>query len=136
MKIELAFPGGVAVDAAFNGHVVHTDQLPPAGAGSGPSPFDLFLASIATCMGFYALRFCQERSLSTEGLGLTLEPIRSAAGGALTAIDVRLTLPHDFPPKYVDAIRRSIDHCAVKRQMTSPTEFRLNLVESETLASA
>jgi len=132
MKIEVSFPGGVAVDATVRNHVIHTDQPAPAGSDSGPSPFDVFLASIATCMGFYALRFCQERSLTTEGLGVTLEPIRAAAGRPVTTIDVQLQLPESFPPKYVNALRRAVDHCAVKRHMLTPPEFRLQIVESET----
>ncbi len=136
MKIDVSFPGGVAVDATVRNHVVHTDQPAPAGADSGPSPFDLFLASIATCMGFYALRFCQERSLSTAGLGVTLEPLRAVAGGPVTTIDVRLQLPHDFPAKYADPLKRAVDHCAVKRHMITPPEFRLQVIESETAAPA
>jgi len=131
MKIEVSFPGGVAVDATLRNHVIHTDQPAPAGSDSGPSPFDLFLASIATCMGFYALRFCQERSLSTEGLAVTLEPIRAVAGGPVTTIDVQLRLPENFPQKYVDALRRAVDHCAVKRHMLTPPEFRLQVLENE-----
>src|ERR1035438_8052938 len=65
----------VSFDGKFvgrNGHRVRTDQPRPHGEDSAPAPFDLFLASIATCMGFYALRFCQERGIATEGLGLSL----------------------------------------------------------------
>jgi putative redox protein len=134
MKIAVSFPGSVAVDATVRNHVIHTDQPAPAGNDSGPSPFDLFLASIATCMGFYALRFCQERSLSTEGLGVTLEPIRAVAGGPVTTIDVQLQLPENFPPKYVEALRRAVDHCAVKRHMLTPPEFRLQVLENEIAA--
>lgn len=123
MKIDVSFPGGVAVDATVRNHVIHTDQPAPTGADSGPSPFDLFLASIATCMGFYALRFCQERSLSTEGLGLSLEPLREDRGGPVTTIDVHLQLPENFPDKYVEALKRAVDHCAVKRHMMTPPEF-------------
>ena len=69
---DVTFPGGVAVDVAMNGHTVHTDQPAAIGGGnSAPTPFQLFLASIATCAGFYALRFCQERHIPTEGLGVT-----------------------------------------------------------------
>jgi len=136
MKIDVSFPGGAAVDATVKNHVIHTDQPAPAGGDSGPSPFDLFLASIATCMGFYALRFCQERSLPIEGLGVTLEPLRAVAGGPVTTIDVQLRLPENFPSKYTDAIKRAVDHCAVKRHMITPPEFRLQVLAGEAAAPA
>jgi putative redox protein len=127
--MTVSFPGGVAVDATFAGHTVHTDQPRSAGGmDTAMSPFDLFLASIGTCMGFYALRFCQERNLSTEGLGLTLEPLREGDGKRMTALRIAVELPPGFPEKYRGAIERAIDHCAVKNQLLNPPRFELHLI--------
>src|SRR5690349_10638211 len=98
------------------------------------SPFDLFLASIAACMGFYALRFCQERSLSTEGLGLTLEPIRDEQAKRTTLIRVELVLPSTFPEKYRAAIERAVDQCAVKKHILEPPRFELQVVSGDVRA--
>lgn len=126
------FPGGVAVDATYEGHTVHTDQpIPVGGSDSAMSPFDLFFASIATCMGFYALRFCQERGLSTEGLRLTLDPIREQEGKRVTLVRIGVQLPAGFPEKYRSAIERAIDHCAVKKHIVEPPRFELNVVAQE-----
>ena len=127
MNIAVSFPGGVAVNAKVGGHVVRTDQPAPHGGGTTASPFDLFLASIATCMGFYALRFCQEREIATEGLGLSLETVRDEAKKRVATIRVALTLPSGFPEKYGDAIRRAVDQCAVKKHMVEPPAFELSV---------
>ena len=48
----VTFPGGKRVDAEYDGFTIKTDQSPKGGGeGSAPQPFDLFLASIATCAG-------------------------------------------------------------------------------------
>jgi ribosomal protein S12 methylthiotransferase accessory factor len=127
VNIAVSFPGGVAVDAHVGGHVVRTDQPAPHGGGTAPAPFDLFLASIATCMGFYALRFCQERGIPTGGLGLSLGTVRDEAKKRLATIRVALTLPPGFPEKYAEAIRRAVDQCAVKKHMVDPPEFELTV---------
>ncbi|HEX6095908.1 MAG TPA: OsmC family protein [Thermoanaerobaculia bacterium] len=128
-SVTISFPGGVAVDATYKGHTIRTDQpVPAGGTDSAMSPFDLFLASIATCMGFYALRFCQERNLSTEGLNLTLEPIRDEQAKRVSLIRIELVLPSAFPEKYRAAIERAVDHCAVKKHILEPPEFELRLV--------
>jgi putative redox protein len=127
MPITVSFPGGVAVDATMNGHSVHTDQPSPLGADTAMSPFDLFLASVGTCMGFYALRFCQERAIPTEGLRLTLETVRDEQSKRVAALQIALQLPHGFPEKYREAIRRSVDHCSVKRHLLEPPDFELSL---------
>ena len=55
MHIDVTFPGGLAVDAHLLGFTVRTDQpVKHGGSGTQPAPFDLFLASIATCMGIAA----------------------------------------------------------------------------------
>jgi putative redox protein len=127
VNVAVSFPGGVAVEAGVKGHTVRTDQPAPLGAGSAPSPFELFLASIATCMGFYALRFCQERGIATAGLGLSLETVRDEAKKRLSTIKVALTLPPGFPEKYIGAIRRAVDECAVKKHMVEPPAFELTV---------
>jgi len=124
MMIDVTFPGGQAVDAHVAGHTVHTDQRERhGGGGTGPAPFDLFLASIATCMGFYALRFCQQREIDTEGLRLRLETEREPETKMIHTVHVQVELPEGFPPKYVRAVERSMDLCAVKKHMFEPPRF-------------
>ena len=125
--IEILFPGGVKVDAKVGGHIVHTDQPAPVGEDTAPSPFDLFLTSMAACMGFYALRFCQERKIATGGLGLTLELLREPE----KLIRVHLRLPADFPEKYREAIVRAVDHCSVKRHILEPPRFEIGVTSSQ-----
>src|SRR5262245_19326856 len=104
-SVTVSFPGGVAVDATYKGHTVRTDQpLDAGGADAAMSPFDLFFASIATCMGFYALRFCQQRDIATDGLRLTLDLIRDEEQKHVTLVRVALELPPAFPEKYRAAI--------------------------------
>jgi len=130
MKVH--FPGGMQVDAFHEGFWIHTDQpVAAGGGGSAPSPFDLFLASIGTCAGFYALRFCQERSLDVEGLALWVVPERDASRRRVTRVRIELALPRDFPAKYQDAIRRAIDQCSVKRHLVDPPEVELVIVSPE-----
>ncbi len=124
MRMEIGFPGSLTVEARFKGHEVLTDQLPKwGGEGSAPEPFDLFLASIGTCAGLYALRFCQRRNLSTDGLLLILEPVRDDESRKLTTILLDLQLPEGFPEKYEKAILRAMDQCAVKKIMLDPPRF-------------
>ena len=135
-SVTISFPGGVAVDATYKGHSIHTDQpIAAGGDDSAMSPFDLFFASIATCMGFYALLFCRQRSIPTEGLGLTLEPIRDEQSKRVEVVRISLELPFGFPEKYRAAIERAVDHCAVKKHILEPPRFELSVLASETLPS-
>jgi ribosomal protein S12 methylthiotransferase accessory factor len=124
MLIDVRFPGGLKVDAHLGGHSVHTDQRQQHGGDDTASPpFDLFLASIATCMGFYALRFCRQRDIDSTGLRLTLETEKNPETKMISVIRTHLQLPEGFPPKYVRAVERSMDQCTVKKHMLEPPRF-------------
>jgi len=126
MHIDVTFPGGQAVDAHLLGHTIHTDQpVKHGGSGEQPAPFDLFLASIATCMGIYALQFCQLRKIDTDGLSLAMETERDPESKHIHLIRVELRLPAGFPPRYLLAVERALDQCAVKRHMINPPDFQL-----------
>ena len=123
MPMEIRFPGGVAVEAIHAGMTIRTDQpVAAGGGGTAPSPFDLFLSSIGTCAGYYALRFCQERDLPTDGLGLTMDWERSAETKLVSKIRIAMNLPDGFPEKYRAAIVRATDQCSVKKHLVhAPT---------------
>jgi putative redox protein len=122
--MDIRFPGGLEVEALHEGFTIRTDQpVSQGGSGAAPTPFDLFLASIGTCAGLYALRFCQQRNLDSEGLGLAVTSEKSADGKRVSAIRIEITLPQSFPEKYREAILRAVDQCKVKRHLLEPPRF-------------
>jgi ribosomal protein S12 methylthiotransferase accessory factor len=124
--IEVTFPGGKRVDAKVGEFVVHTDQPANAGGdGSAPAPFDLFLASLATCAGIYVLDFCQARGLATEGISLRQHVDLDATTRLPTRIRVELTLPSTFPQKYRAAVARAAGGCKVKKTIAAAPPFEV-----------
>jgi putative redox protein len=129
LPVEILFSGGVAVEARFDSFSVRTDQpVAQGGQGSAPAPFDLFLVSLGTCAGLYALRFCQERQLPTKGLKLTLQTERDAERRRLDKVRLAVVLPDGFPEKYRRAIIRAINLCSVKRAILDPPEFEVTTI--------
>lgn len=123
MEIRVRFSGGKRVDAHLDGRIVQTDQAPTHGGdGSAPEPFQLFLASLATCAGVYVLGFCQARSIPTDGIEIT-QAHDFDATGHLAAVRLEISVPEDFPPKYVAALERVAAKCTVKRVLDNPPRF-------------
>jgi putative redox protein len=135
--MEVVFPGSKKVNALYQGFIIETDQPEHAGGGdSAPSPFDLFLASIGTCVRYYVLSFCQERSISTEGLKLDLQTERNQKTGLVSKITVKIGLPVKFPEKYEEAVKRAAELCKVKKHLQSPPQFEITTTLSEGLSHA
>jgi ribosomal protein S12 methylthiotransferase accessory factor len=122
--MEVTFPGGKRVDALYAGFTIRTDQrLENGGEGSAPAPYDLFMASIATCVGIYVLSFLQTRGLTAEGAGLTARFHRDPETRRMSKIEIVIKLPAGFPAKYRDAIVRVAEQCSVERTIKDPPEF-------------
>jgi len=126
--VDICFPGGLRVEALHQGFWIRTDQpVPQGGGGKAPSPFDLFLASIGTCAGFYALRFCQQRNLRTDGLALTLTAERDSERKKVVRVRLEISPPIDFPEKYRAAIAHAVEQCSVKKHLQHPPAFEIQV---------
>jgi len=124
MAMQISFPGGKKVDAHFKGFTISTDQPEKDGGdGTAPTPIFLFLASLGTCAGIYALDFCKERKIDTEKLKLELEFKSNKKTHMVEKIRLKLTLPPDFPEKYRPAIIKAVDLCYVKKHLHDPPQF-------------
>jgi len=127
--MKVSFPGGLKVDAEYKGFVIKTDQPAYAGGeGSGPAPFDLFLASLATCAGFYVLAFCKERQIPFEKLALSMTTERNPETKMIEKISITISLPPEFPEKYKSAVIRAADTCVVKAHILQPPLFEINAI--------
>lgn len=114
------------VEAHYKNFVIHTDQ--PVGAGGDgefPSPFDLFLGSIATCAGFYVKSFCQQRGLSEEGIHIVQKMQRDPITRMIQTIEIEIHLPEGFPGKYHQSVIKAAEACTVKKHIAQAPEFSI-----------
>jgi uncharacterized OsmC-like protein len=124
--ITVSFPGGKKVNAMAGDRLIATDQpIEDGGQGTAPSPFALFLASIATCAGYYALQFCLSRSIATDGMSCTAAFSYDEQQHRYTSVRIVCKLPGGFPEKYREAIVRAMDSCTVKKHLVLPPTFEV-----------
>ena len=124
--MKVSFPGGLRVDVEYRGFVIKTDQPTyQGGEGSEPSPFDLFLASLATCAGYFVLAFCNKRGISTEKAGVVMSTTRNPETKMIENIYIEIQLPPTFPEKYKNAVINAVDNCAVKKHILNPPAFEV-----------
>ncbi|MCE5311987.1 MAG: OsmC family protein [Nitrospiraceae bacterium] len=127
MDIKITFPGNKKVFAEAGGYVIETDQsIENGGDATAPSPYMYFLASIGTCSGIYVLSFCRERGIPTEGMNIIqhVEYVTGEKGEKkLDSIVLEIQVPPGFPDKYLNAIKKVAEQCAVKKTILNPPKF-------------
>lgn len=135
MNISVSFPGGKRVDAHLGDRTIQTDQsLAHGGDGSAPEPFELFLASLATCAGIYVLGFCQARQIPTDGVRVEQRAIYDETGKVLTDVVIDVHLPPSFPEKYRAAVVAAASNCRVKKVIASQPRFEVKAVFAQAAA--
>ncbi len=124
MLIDVRFPGGKKVLADFGDVAILTDQpVKSGGEGAAPQPSQMFFGAVAACSGYYALAFCQNRSIDTTGLSLSVHCQPDERTKLVGTVEMELTLPEGFPEKYREAIVRAVEACWVKKHFDNPPLF-------------
>lgn len=115
MVMEIVLSDGDRVEAISRSGRIVTDQ-----DGSAPAPFDLFLASIGTCVGFYVAKFCRQRGIRSDGIRIHESTVANRETEMVERIELDIRLPPDFPERYRDAVIRAAKLCAVKKHVSTP----------------
>jgi uncharacterized OsmC-like protein len=122
---------GALVETEIDGRFrISADQPAPQGAGSAPSPFDIFLAGISACTAYYAQVYCRKWKLSHEGMHVILVPKFDSAH-RLVDIGMTLQMPEDFPAEHHAGLLRNAGNCLVKKTLEAPPSIDLALAVGE-----
>lgn len=130
MEIKVSFPEGQKTKAEFKEFTVLTDQsIAKGGTNLAPTPFDLFLTSIATCVGVTVNSFFKARNIDNQDLSIKLTADQRNQEGMIENIELQLNLSAEFPEKYKQALLKAVNSCTVKKHLLNPPQFSVELVE-------
>lgn len=118
---NLNLDGGPLLHVAYRNHTLSYSTN-----GSLPNPLEATYAALAGCAGVYALKACKTLGISAEGIGISLKPVANANHPLLpTRVVTAVTFPAHVTPEQRQAIRDSIQKCAVKEliRLGSDIEF-------------
>jgi putative redox protein len=113
----------------IRGHVVEVDQpIEDGGDDKAPTPTELFAASLASCVGFYAERFLRRHDLPVEGLTAECSfEMATDRPARVVSMDVRLGLPDRVPAERLPALRAVVEHCTVHNSLVQPPAVTIRL---------
>jgi len=109
-------------------HTLIVDQ--PADAGgedSAPTPTELFVASIASCVAHYARRYLARHDLPTEGLEVTASYEMGKSPARVSDVQLQLRVSDAVPVERRDALLAVASHCTVHNSLTHPPSVQVTL---------
>lgn len=134
VSIDVRFAGGECYEIGVRGHRLLVDQQPQAGGeDSAPTPTELFVASLASCVAFYAGRYLTRHGYSRNGLKVSAEfDLATDRPARVAAVRLALRVPADLPRARWAALQAVASHCTVHNSLVNPPRVGVELTEAAT----
>jgi len=133
--IRVTHDGGDRFEIAIRQHVLRVDQ--PVGDGgedTAPTPIELFVASLASCVAFYVRRYLVRHGLPTDEFSVTAEFNLVARPARVREINLRVHIPEEVPYERHGALLAIASHCTVHNSLEQPPQVSIQVAASPSLA--
>ncbi|MFF0133057.1 OsmC family protein [Streptomyces mirabilis] len=113
----------------IRGHRIQVDQPTEAGGtDTAPTPTELFAASLATCIAFYAGRYLHRHGLPRTGLRVRTEfTMATDRPARVASLRVVVVPPPELPEQRRAALLAVASHCTVHNTLHEPPEIEIEL---------
>ncbi len=110
------------------GHTLLVDQ--PAelgGSDTAPTPTELFVGGLASCVAFYARRYLARHQIDAAGLTVSASYEIGGRPNKVQRMVITVTPPADLPAGRRDAFLAVASHCTVHNTLTEPADIEIAL---------
>jgi putative redox protein len=115
----------------IRGHTITVDQpIDAGGTDTAPTPTELFIAGLASCVAFYARRYLARHQIPADGLRVSADFDIGGQPTRVTRIHVLITPPHYLPTQRRDAFLAVASHCTVHNTLANPASVDILLSDT------
>ncbi len=126
MRVE--YRTGDRFDIAIRSHRVTVDQpFDLGGEDVGPTPTELFVAGLASCVAFYARRYLRRHKLDATGLVVETSYRMGSKPARVAAVDISIQVAHEIPEQRREGLLAVASHCTVHNSITTAPEIAISL---------
>jgi uncharacterized OsmC-like protein len=121
--------GGDRFRIIVRGHECVVDQpRRDGGEDQGPTPTELFVAGLASCVGFYAERYLHRHSLPVDGLAVECDfAFAEDPPARVGRVSLRVVVPDGFPEDRRAGLLAVVEHCTVHNSIKRAPDVRITL---------
>jgi uncharacterized OsmC-like protein len=112
----------------IRGHRVLVDQpIEDGGLDTAPTPLELFIAGLTSCVAHYGRRYLARHELSAEGLEVTAEYEVGGRPARVTDIAIHITPPASLPEERKAAFLAVASHCTVHNTLVEAPKVNITV---------
>jgi uncharacterized OsmC-like protein len=124
----IRYLGKLAFKVKERKHFLVVDQAADKGGRDlGPTPTELFIASLGTCIGMYVARFCETRRISRKGMKIELLWQRGDNPPRIADIKAKIKLNHKVPRERKKALLRAAESCFIQHTLENAPNIKITL---------
>jgi uncharacterized OsmC-like protein len=135
MEVKVTHLDQVKFSIQSRSHTILCDQ--PAengGEDSGMTPPELLLASLGSCVAFYAVQYLKTRNLAETGIEVTVTAEKLKQPARVGNFRVHVVCPVSLTEEQTEGLMRSVHHCLVHNTLLTPPEIAIELTAKEITA--
>jgi len=123
-KVNVDHIDGDVYEIHVRGHRLTVDQpVDAGGTDKAPTPTELFAASLAACVAFYAGRYLDRHGDDRTGLRVHADfDMATDRPARVASIRVTIRPPVGFPTERIPALTAVAGHCTVHNTLVHPPE--------------
>jgi putative redox protein len=128
-SMEISWIKGVQLAVDVRSHRILTDQpLEDGGTDEGMTPVEMLVASLGSCIGYFAVQFCRRHKMETAGLRVAMDWSYSEQPHRIGSMAAHVHLPVRLDSTMRDRLQKVLDGCTVHNsiQITPKIEVLLS----------
>ncbi|MFI1991484.1 OsmC family protein [Actinoplanes sp. NPDC020271] len=112
---------GLSYEILVRGHRCTVDQpVASGGVDAGPTPTELFVAALASCVAFYAGQWLTRHGYPRTGLAVDADFDMGERPTRVTEIRLRVHVPAEVPKEQWLGLHAVASHCTVSNTLMRP----------------
>lgn len=129
MSLTVTFKGGTKFDIVSGKHQVITDQpTDDGGTDEGMSPVELFIGSLAGCVGYFVSRYCARHAIPAEGFTIEADWSMAEQPHRVGSVEMRLHLPATLTQVQQERLLKVAHGCTVHQSLAVPPNVAIALL--------
>ncbi|MDI9549599.1 MAG: OsmC family protein [Chloroflexota bacterium] len=136
-KISTYYKGDMLFESEMGNHKLVID-VPPAMGGSdrGPTPPEVFVASLGSCVAAFVAQYCERNGVNTTDLSVDVAFDKADDPSRLVNLKVTVNLPHGECKQRKAALQRVAEHCPVHETISTLGGIEIEILDKVTRLAA
>lgn len=112
-------------------HLVVDQPIADGGEDTAPTPTELFVAGLTSCVAFYVGRYLVRHKIRADGLAVFARYTMASNPARIDTVELDVVVPAGVPAQRREALLAVASHCTVHNTLDDPPRVTINLADDD-----